>query len=57
MPIFAVPVLAGDGNMQKDPATNEKPPFFRNWSGFYILVLVNLAVTILLLFLFSQIYE
>jgi hypothetical protein len=43
--------------MQSEPNKDDRPPFFRNWSGFYALVLGNLAITILLLYIFSRVYE
>lgn len=34
-----------------------KPPFFKNWSGMYWLVIATLAVFILLFYLFTLRYS
>jgi hypothetical protein len=34
-----------------------KPPFFNNWKGMYLFVLINLALTILIFYLISIYYR
>ncbi len=35
----------------------ESPPLFKTWKGWYILVIVNLSVLILLFYLFKKFFE
>jgi len=35
----------------------EKPPGFKSWKGWYLLVLGNLTLLILLFYLFTKIFE
>jgi hypothetical protein len=36
---------------------NEKPPVFKSWKRLYIFVLVQLAVLILLFYIFTKAFE
>jgi len=40
-------------NNQKD----ESPPLFKTWRAWYVLVLANLALLIILFYLFTKIFE
>ncbi len=37
--------------------TDESPPFGRSWTTLYVVVLVNLAVLILLFYLFTRAFS
>jgi len=39
--------------MNKEGEPNENPPLFRDWKGWYMLVIISLIVMIALLYLFS----
>ncbi len=39
--------------MTEQKQAEDKPPFFKNWKGMYLLVLGNLAVTILIFYLLT----
>ena len=39
--------------MTEQKETTDKPPFFKNWRSIYILVLANLAVTIIIFYLLT----
>jgi len=36
---------------------DEKPPFFKKWSSWYFLVLGNLALMVIIFYLFTRIFE
>lgn len=41
----------------KDLEAEEKPPFFKKWKGWYLLVLGNLVFLIILFYLFTNHYS
>jgi hypothetical protein len=40
--------------MESDP---DKPPFFRAWSGMYLVVLSTLAILVALFSILTKVYE
>jgi len=44
-------------NSEKPDNGREKPPIFSSWNRWYAVVLLNLAVLILLFFLFTKAFE
>lgn len=40
-----------------DLSGNEKPPLFKNWNWWYLIVLTNLIVLILLFYFISKIFH
>ncbi len=43
--------------MSDQRPVNEPPPFGRSWTVLYAAVLINLAVLILLFYLFTKVFE
>lgn len=43
--------------MSDQRPVNEPPPFGRSWTMLYAAVLINLAVLILLFYLFTKVFE
>ncbi|HVG39574.1 MAG TPA: hypothetical protein VM870_09805 [Pyrinomonadaceae bacterium] len=43
--------------MSDQRPVNEPPPFGRSWTVLYATVLINLGVLILLLYLFTKVFE
>jgi hypothetical protein len=44
-------------NSEKAEKDQEKPPVFSSWSRWYAVVLLNLAVLIVLFYLFTKAFE
>jgi hypothetical protein len=40
--------------MENDP---DKPPFFKSWSGIYLLVIATLGVLVVIFSLISKVYQ
>ncbi|UCE41470.1 MAG: hypothetical protein JSV17_00310 [Candidatus Aminicenantes bacterium] len=44
-------------NSEKAEKDQEKPPIFSSWNWWYVAILLNLAVLILLFYLFTKAFE
>jgi|GEM_PF-1470546 len=42
---------------EKKPIINEDPPLFKKWKSWYYVVIGNLALLILLFYLFTKYFE
>ena len=44
-------------NLSSEKKNNNKPPIFKTWSAWYWLVIGNLALLVLLFYLFTKAYQ
>ena len=42
---------------RKELAPDEPPPFGRSWATLYVAVLINLAILVLLFYLFTRVFS
>ena len=42
---------------RQTPDIEEAPPFFKQWKGWYAVVLINLLALIALFYVFTKIFE
>jgi hypothetical protein len=47
----------GAGKGSRANISSERPPLFKRWRGWYLFVLLDLAVLILLFYLFTKHYD